>query len=489
MSPPGFRSGQRAGADTGGAAEPGLYGAVAVGGLTLAVPIEAIREVVPRPAALLPFPATRAEIIGAITLRGATVPVLDAERLLALQSTGACPIILILRDCHRVIGLAVQSVAGVLALAEDDLTHLEGSAGGDGRSRLIRTAFARGALDGMILDIRALAALPDMPLAAERLAAPARLEGTATGVATLLFSAGSVRLGLAASVIEASVPEQLIAPSPVDDALWVGWIVHNGRRVPLVDTLRLLGLGEYATSERAAAVIVRLASGHQVGLRIDAVSDIQSLTDHDITSLQEFRVGNHALFKGLYDRDGTSLVLESRAVAEDAKLAAIGRVFEEAPATTDVTSVTGEVCRFLLVLLAGQRLAIPLDQVEEIVATRSSGIGLSDRERAITDFTVHRGRGVPLIDLQKTLGLPGNGSSARFTVIVSADGNHAGFLVEDLCAVERAVVQRSRAVASSRALERVAATISTGGCTYSVIDLRQIITTLCVPPPLVAGTA
>lgn len=466
----------------GGDAGSRLYGTVTVGGLTLAIPISAIREVIPRPAALLPLPATREEVIGAITLRGATVPVLDGERLLGIASTGPCPIILILRDDDRVIGLSIATVAGVLPLGDDELTRLAGNADSGARSAMLQTAFARGESRGMVLDIAALAALPGMPLAVERRSIPARSEGAGRGIATLLFSAGSVRLGLAASVIEATVPEQAVTPSPIDDALWIGWLVHNGRRLPLVDTLRLLGLGKYGRSERAAAVIVRLSSGDQVGLRIDAVSDIRSLADRDVTSLQDFRVGNHALFKGLYDCDGSSLVLDPQAVSGDGALIEIGRVVEQQARAADPRQLGGaDISSFLLVQLAGQRLAIPLDQVEEIIATRSSGIGLSDDAQAISDFIVHRGRGIPLINLHARLEMPVRPPTSSFTVIVSAAGNHAGFMVEELCAVERAVVQRSRVAGASRELGRVAATITTGGSTYSVLDLRELIAMLCSP--------
>ncbi len=473
-------SGERRG--TGGDAASRLYGTVTVGGLTLAIPISAIREVIPRPAALSPLPATREDIIGAITLRGATVPVLDAERLLGIASTGPCPIILILRDVDRVIGLLIATVAGVLPLGDDDLTRMAGNADSGGRSALLNTAFAHDESRGMVLDIAALAALPGMPLAVERVSVPARSERAGRGIATLLFSIGSVRLGLAASVIEATVPEQAVGPSPVDDALWIGWIVHNGRRVPLVDTLRLLGLGLSGRSERAAAVIVRLASGDQVGLRIDAVRDIRSLTDRDVTSLQGFRVGNHALFKGLYDFDGASLVLDPHALAGDSALAGIGRVFEQTPQTAVQRRAGREdVSAFLLVQLAAQRFAIPLAQIEEIIATRTSGIGLCDDAQAISDFIVHRGRGVPLINLHMSLDMPSRPASSCFTVLVSAEGNHAGFMVEELCAVERATIQRSHVAGSGRELDRVAATISTAGGTYSVLDLREQIRMRCAP--------
>lgn len=481
-------------------APAGLHGAVVVGGLTLAVPIEAIREVVPRPAALLPFPAVRDEVIGAIDLRGAIVPVLDPVALLGVPSPERCPVILILRDANRVIGLAIESIAGVLPLDAADMTQLDlrdetdtfGQPGGARASRaaLIRAAFVHGDTRGLVLDIAALAALEAMPLAIERSTATIRPGSVTTGVPTLLFTVGAARLGLAARVIEASVPEQTIAPSPVEDDLWVGWLTHNGRRVPVVDTLRLLRLGECRRTQRTAAVILRLPSGHLVGLQIDAVNDMLRIASDEIKPLQQFVVGNRSLFNGLYGTDAPSLLLDPDAMQADAQLGTVGRICDKTEAGTGSRAAadvererTNALRAFLLVRLADRRFAIPLSQVEEIIATRTSGLGLTDRTQGIDDYIIHRGRGVPLIDLHRVLGIADSGNGAPFTVLASADGNQAGFMVDELCAVERSSVQLLSDTGGDRAMARIAATITTRGATYPIIDLRAAIETLCPPPP------
>ena len=460
--------------------ERGLYGAVVIGALTLAVPISAIREVVPRPRALLPFPAGRDDIIGAIDLRGALVPVLDPVPLLGVPDPGESAVILILRGGDRVLGVAIDAIAGVLSLDATDLTLLHASGDPRGCATVMHAAFVRGETRGMVLDSAALMALDGMPLSIERTSTQKKNASIINGVPTLLFSVGAVRLGLAAHVIEASVPEQAIEPSPVADELWIGLLPHNGRRGPVIDTRRRRQLGSSRRGPRTAAVIVRLPGGARVGLQIDAVNDMRRITIEDIKPLQQFSVGNAGLFAGLYGTDEPSLLLAPDAVQDDPRLAVIGALCEQARASSDLEHDERAALRsFLLVRLAERRLAIPLDQVEEIIATRTSGIGLADHDQGITDFVIHRGRGVPLVSLHLALGFSRSIASAAFTVLASVDGNQAGFMVDELCAVERSAVQRLRDAGTDRAMGRIAETIKTPEGACSVIDLHALIRTLC----------
>ena len=185
-----------------------------------------------------------------------------------------------------------------------------------------------------------------------------------------------------------------------------------------------------------------------------------------------------------------ALLLDPDAMQTDAQLGTVGRICDKTEAGTGSRAAadvererTNALRAFLLVRLADRRFAIPLSQVEEIIATRTSGLGLTDRAQGIDDYIIHRGRGVPLIDLHRVLGIADSGNGAPFTVLASADGNQAGFMVDELCAVERSSVQLLSDTGGDRAMARIAATITTRGATYPIIDLRAAIETLCPPPP------
>jgi len=97
---------------------------------------------------------------------------------------------------------------------------------------------------------------------------------------------------------------------------------------------------------------------------------------------------------------------------------------------------------------------------------------------------------VPLVDLHQTLGLPTSAQGGgAFTLLASLDGKQAGFMVDELCAVERSSVQRLRDAGSDRAMGRIAQTIKTPDGACSVIDLHVLIGgRVRVEPVLATGT-
>lgn len=464
-------------------AQTGLHGAVRVGGMILAVPIDTIREVVPRPAQLLPFPCVHGAVVGAIELRGAIIPVLDAVQLLGLTpGVGACPVILILRSAGRVIGLAIEAIGGVFVLSPDNVTHLAFSNHGS-LPPLTPAAFVHGDMQGLVLDIAAMGALQSLPFSLEQRQEGALQDISRHGVPTLFFTIGTIKLGLAAHLIEASVHEQPIVDGPAENDFWLGWIFHNGRRIPLVDTLRLLMLGQCEPATRTAAVVVRLPSGRLVGLRIDAVNDMQRVAAREIRSLQGFMSHRHQLFAGLYGLEQPSVLLDPVTLQADNRLNAIGAMCDLAPPKNPIAqNHHARVTAFLVVRLADKKIAISLDQIDEIVTTSRSDIKLTDDEQGVVGFTIHRDRGVPLLNLHLLLGLAHNNRTPPFTVLATAHGSQAGFMVDEICSVQQSGVQILQEAGSTQKIIRILAKAGEAHRSCPVIDLHPLIEARCQPP-------
>jgi chemotaxis signal transduction protein len=87
-----------------------------VAGRALALPIEAVREVV-EAADVVAIPDTIPFVLGITSLRGAILAVLDTERLVFEQKTTVAKQLLVLvRDEQLIAALAVERVEGVFAL-------------------------------------------------------------------------------------------------------------------------------------------------------------------------------------------------------------------------------------------------------------------------------------------------------------------------------------------------------------------------------------
>lgn len=92
------------------------------GGAQYGLPIAAVDEVVPRPEALARAPFMPDFLLGVLSLRGRTVPVIDlAERFGSVAGAAAGGRVIVVSDGRRQAGLAVESVQAVLATDESAL--------------------------------------------------------------------------------------------------------------------------------------------------------------------------------------------------------------------------------------------------------------------------------------------------------------------------------------------------------------------------------
>jgi len=476
--------------DTDGApalqAQSTLHGLTRIGPMYLAVPIAAIREVVPHPAALSAIPRTLAEVTGAIDLRGALVPVVDLLHLMhpgveAASDAIAPAVIMVLRTPHGVIGVGVHQICGVVDLGNDRQTaislipgHLTASLG------LISAGFVLDGRSGVILDVEALARLPGLIQGADRLVADSvKLAG---GTATLTFGVGDHRFGLAADVIEAAVPACAVQPAALSDPLWMASVDYNGRRIPVADTLHLLGLGTCSPARTMATVVVRLNEGGRVALRIDAVQDMIRIRRETWLALDGFAIDEESLIAGVLDGVPPIFMLDGAALAASPVLANLARMEEGSDAeltdrARDDARFGGKRQPFLVFTLGQGQHAVPLEHVAEILPLdRLQSIAFEPGLSRFEGVIPHRGKALPIIDLARLLGV--EGAQAPQFILIATDGSRsAGFLLDTLRAVERLVPHevgnRRDAGGPDNLPGRVI--ITSEGKTCSVVDLANLI--------------
>jgi chemotaxis-related protein WspB len=102
-------------------------------------------------------------------------------------------------------------------------------------------------------------------------------------VLVLKFQIGANRLALDVRQIDSVVPRVHLRPTPFGPDWLVGVFVFHGRIVPVVDTYRLLGLGDCPDSLSSRIILVPLTplpgepAGRKFGLLASHVSDVQDL--------------------------------------------------------------------------------------------------------------------------------------------------------------------------------------------------------------------
>lgn len=436
-------------------ADTALHGLARIGTLFLAVPIEGIREVVPHPARLAALPRTLPEMRGGLDLRGAVVPVIDIGGLVCTSAGGDVPdaahdrrerVIMVLRTGRGVVGICVDEICGVVDLSRERQTVFELVASvTDAPCGLVAAGFACDGRTGVVLDTEGLAALPGLILAEDRLVAQT---GQALGgPPVLMFAVGAHRFGLCASAIEATLPRGVVRPSPVADPVWIGRVETGGNLVPLIDTLRLLGLGQCPPARETASVVVRLAGGGCVALCIDSVIDMVRQGPDASFGMQGFSLGEDSgagLIAGIQPGAPPILILGSEALAAHPQLANLASLAErdERSATSETrmrgSDPQGTRQPFLIFTLGDEQHAVSLDQVTEILPyDAATMIDLRHAEGPFSAMIAHRAAAIPVIGLSAEDAARTGGDAARYVMIAGTGTRRAGFLIDGLCAVER----------------------------------------------------
>lgn len=486
---------------------PGLYGIIRAGRLKAAFAIESIREVVPHPPELLAWPHARPELRGGFDLRGSVVPVLDLGALLQLEGGGppapadaagpadaqdaqdaqeSPPVILIVRHDGHVFGLVISEICGVVRLDASSITPLRRV--GSGQAVTTPAAFVTALGSGVIVDAAAMAALEGMPSARSSMQAAA--DGIAKGQPQLLVSIGEHGFAFAAEVIDATVPERPILPCAVQDPVWIGMLQHKGRRIPVVDTLRLFGLGQAQPCGMAPCLVVRVGAEERLmALRIDAVHDMIQLRTSEILPLQPGALAHGDLFAGVHEFGGVlRLVVDAAALRQWPGLLALAGLEEAGEADPAEAAKAAGIARqgvpasggyaasrpFLIVRLGSSRHALPLEQIEEILPHSARRIALAGqglRQALIT----HRGHAIPLVSLAGLIGHGRSAAGSGFSVISSDGDRRMGFEVDELISVERAPVQMLQQRQGAGSAGLLARTISRGEHVYTVVDLGALI--------------
>lgn len=492
------------------------FGLLRMAGAEVAVPVGALREVVPCPAEISGLPVRTDGLLGAIAIRDLVVPVLDVRARLGLPDPG---------HGERVVVLVAHEdhTLGLLADGTGDVTHVDEAAlqpvraGGDGV--LLAAVFQHPATGRVVsvLDVAALMALPGVPTvhvpARTATDAPAAVPVAGAGPSrtlTLVRCAGRT-LGLDVADVHTTLATSAAAPSALDGPLCHGVTAYRGREVAVIDPLALLGLGRMPAQETAAGLVLELPDGYVV-LALSALVGIVDVPADTILPLAAFAVRRPDLVVGLTDVTGTGecLVLDGRALHTDEDLAAFsamntavggGELPDGTPAADpaaqgagiDLGALAGALDpdavvaldprggRASLVCSVGDDVVTPLAQVTEVVGFPAT-LTPTDRGGAALGVVVHRGTAVVVLCLRTLLGLqPPVDVAASCLLLVEEDGAHFGFAVDELRTLEPVSWEQADRPPAPGILEpadalRHAPLVSVGGAPGLLpeLDLRAI---------------
>lgn len=434
------------------------YGGFRLGRLQLALPMAALREVVPC-GPLHPLPCPAACVIGGIDLRGVVVPVLDLRIALGHDVVAApMPSVIVMVHGGNVLGLLADGVTGVFAssagmpdgitLADASESLFSGCVQSDDGSTL------------SVLSPGAVARLPRVPMVRDpepgrQSAGGASVEAVGlastadAAVPMMLMCCGPVALAIDAMAVHSTLADPRVTESALSRGHCRGVVDCAGTQVPAIDLLALCGLGSLDAQAPRQAFVVRIEAG-MVAFLIGRVLDIVPTRPGDVIALPAFALHRPSLFAGVLPSSvlpaeagrpapadaAPYLLLDSHALRcseEVVALASTGR-----PSSLDAAGDrAGEAARSMLTYDLGVETATPLDQVSEILPYTAASPSF-ETQGSVLGVLVNRGRSIPLLCLGR---LTAGGSavpaaSTASVLVVESEGELLGFVVPGLKAIE-----------------------------------------------------
>jgi len=382
-----------------------------VGDQRFALPINAVREVVRRPA-LTQVPHAPDSLIGLANLRGTVLPVVSLAALVGEATT----------EAGSVIVLAQADPLGILV---DTVSSLS-----DG-------------IDGHLLDVSAL--LGETFGTARPVDRSARIS-VITASSRAIESDRVVLLGFLVGGQEFSLPldqveEVIRLPReitllPHADAVVVGTIARQGRLLPLLALDRLLGLKRAHEDQRQRVVVARIGA-QKVGLVVDTVSAILRVDPRDVDAIPAAlaRGGGEASIQAICRLEGgrrlVSILAANQLLRTDLHLA---QPSEDEVMTCD----DGEDAeQFLIFRLGDQEFGLPIAVVSEVTALPETLTRLPRALAFVEGVMNLRGQIVPVIDQRRRFLGEATTSKRRRVIVVTLDDTLAGFVVDTVSEVVR----------------------------------------------------
>ncbi|MBE9635490.1 chemotaxis protein CheW [Salipiger mangrovisoli] len=422
------------------------FGLIDVAGCRLAVSALSIREAVPFPATLSTLAAPVPGLLGAMVLRRDTIPLVDLGLLLGLSSTlplrDRVVLILLSAETGRLVGLVVDSLEGMTALEPGRITHM----GVSGRSDLLAGArsFVRDGLVVGLLDPQRLFDLPGLPYALQHDRGTAAATGPSQqDQAVLLCSYAGQGIAFAVTEIQTTIPMRPVLPSPLACPPCDGVVEHHGQKIPILDSLRLMGLGRNASRpERSASVAMRVPAGGLICIEIDRFFDIAHLSRNRLLAVPPAISQRSDLFTGVYmHEDGTHfLIADSTALlSEPAVVQLAGTTIaasDEAPddLATDPAAEGAGPC--LICHSAQRRMGCRLTDIVEILHLPRAMLEAKVRHDAYMGCLSHRNQLIPIFSMAHLFGAFSAFEEGKACVLLFRIGqNMVGAVAEGLLEV------------------------------------------------------
>ena len=413
-----------------------VYGIARLGASLVGFPLEQMSEVC-RLRELQPLLISSSALLGGLNLRGHMIPVLDLQGLCGFHAPERGAFAVIVRREERLVAFPVDEVIGIARVAPE---KIQGLAPAGGTSSCVQSVFLDGERSISIIGLEEIFAMPEVYSVAAPQIVQTRVEdGMREPV--LIFDVGGARLSVRAEDVYGTVPRQAIEVNAITSGFCMGSITYHKRRVPVLNSAAVFGLGMLREKTQTEVVVLRCEGDRLLGLAVDSIQDVRSLDRRQFMAIPRMIGVGGDFFSGVLVReDGTQIytIAIDRFLADPRVASITGLSSLVMPGTTGAglaAAARGEVERYL-VFKAGRVFATPLSQVSCILQPPSVVVPMTQPIQGLEGFFARAQASVPLVDLNTRLGLESERTNLERVLLIGEGPDMLGFRVERVFSIE-----------------------------------------------------
>lgn len=416
------------------------FGSFRIGGMHLALPLSALREVVPC-RDLVPLPCGAAYVIGGQQIRSAVVPVVDLRMVLDRPVTAIADgcVIVMIHEGH-VLGLMAERIGDVFGLQYSRAGQVAA-----GTDSLFEICIPWGESQPVsVLSPPALLALARVPAILDPepwRAAPGSGVEPGSHRPHLLMRSARMHMAIDAVAVHSTLPACSVTVGTLTHGACLGTVQVGQDAIAAFDLLALCGLGCMPAGAPAPGFVIDCA-GARIAFLVDTLIDFANADPHDLVTLAPHAVPRPDLMRGLLPVGAVAAAQQWFAVDADA-LRACDEVASVAAATTTASGAAqlrhGEPQpsqgRPMLTFELDRKAAVPLDQVREILPFTAEMAAFGDG--MVMGLAISRGRSIAVMNLARLAGWAEHPAHHGASILVVESGAHlTGFMIQRLCDIE-----------------------------------------------------
>jgi len=421
-----------------------IYGLLDLAGTILAVNALHIREATPYPEKISPMATQFPGLLGAMILREDTIPLIDLGCLLRLDrsSPQSQKVVIVISHKDRLLGLVVDALHGMTEVQGNDTTKMD-VVGIDGLTAGARNFVYEDSVVG-ILEPETIFEMVGLPFSHRTsLEVSEESADTKSQAAYLLCSYNDHYIAFSVGDVQATIPMTPLDESPIVYGYCDGVVHHHGRDIPVIDTMKLLGLGaNFSRPERSASVALRMRDGAFLALEIDRFYDIVHCSDEAIMPLPPLITTRNDLLRGVLRANDARhyMVVDSQSFRDDTDLSNLARSTISERTEKEINAKKSQsISRDqYLVFRAAGRMACRLTDIVEIIRLPDQMLYADVRFDGFMGTLSHRNQLVPILSIANMLGEYPFYEEQKASVLLFRCGSQLlGMVIENLEAVER----------------------------------------------------